>query len=89
MIVFPRNHRTKPKNGDSSVEETAVATQVVGDFPVVQPTAVVETVTITDEMKNVKVRQQIAQARLIARISGLREKRRKEEEEKKKKKKKK
>ena len=54
LVVFPRK-AGKVKNGDASAEETASATQLKGPLmPVVQDAQKLETVQITDDMKNAK-----------------------------------
>ena len=72
LIVFPRRGG-KVKKGDSSVEETSTATQLKGDIlPIEQPSAKIERVTITDEMKSKGAVWQLKQAKAHQYITGKR-----------------
>ncbi len=79
LIVFPRKSRSKPKHGDSSAAETAVVSQYKGAIqPIAAPALKVETVKITKELKEAKVFATLRQARVNARMVGIREKKAKE-----------
>eukprot|EP00499_Haloplacidia_sp_CaronLabIsolate_P014379 CAMPEP_0196782502 /NCGR_PEP_ID=MMETSP1104-20130614/11501_1 /TAXON_ID=33652 /ORGANISM="Cafeteria sp., Strain Caron Lab Isolate" /LENGTH=208 /DNA_ID=CAMNT_0042152739 /DNA_START=49 /DNA_END=675 /DNA_ORIENTATION=- len=86
LVVFPRGRNTKPKAGDSSVEETGQAQQLAGPImPITQEKMVPEVATITDDMRNFRAFMALRQARQDARLVGVRAKRAAEEAEKKKK----
>ncbi len=79
LVVFPRKSRNHPKKGDSSAADTAVVKQLTGAvLPIAATKVTVERVKITDDLKNKKAHQAIAEARKVARMVGIREKRAKE-----------
>ncbi|KAJ8618499.1 hypothetical protein MRB53_014685 [Persea americana] len=59
LVIFPRRSG-KYKNGDSTAEELASATQVWGEYlPITPEKPVVELVKVTDEMKAFKAYQKL------------------------------
>ncbi|MCL7035967.1 hypothetical protein MKW94_014513 [Papaver nudicaule] len=75
LVVFPRR-AGKFKNGDSTAEELASATQVTGDFmPITRERPEVELVKVTNEMKSVKAYQKLRLERTNKRHMGKRLKR--------------
>ncbi|RHY00777.1 hypothetical protein DYB26_007054 [Aphanomyces astaci] len=75
LVLFPRKRASKPKAGDSKVEETKNATQLVGAvLPIARPSKEVPTATITDALKNTSVVKTLRLARADARLVGLRKK---------------
>ncbi|KAK9454869.1 ribosomal protein L13e [Dipodascopsis uninucleata] len=76
LIVFPRK-AGKPKNGDSSAEEIATATQVSTSavLPIVQSAAEIEPRAITEEAKDFNAFATLRKARSDAKYFGIREKR--------------
>jgi len=76
LIVFPRN-RAKPKAGDSEQAALDTAEQLKGTImPVVAPSAAVETMAISDEMKEEGAFHKIRMARADYRLFGVRQKNR-------------
>ncbi|ETV70967.1 hypothetical protein H257_13700 [Aphanomyces astaci] len=75
LVLFPRKRASKPKAGDSKVDETKNATQLVGAvLPIARPSKEVPTATITDALKNTSVVKTLRLARADARLVGLRKK---------------
>ncbi|KAI3921079.1 hypothetical protein MKX01_036058 [Papaver californicum] len=75
LVVFPRR-AGKFKNGDSTAEELASATQVTGDFmPITRERPETELVKVTNEMKSVKAYQKLRLERTNQRHIGKRLKR--------------
>ena len=75
LVVFPRGRNTKPKAGDSSVEETSAAQQVSGAvFPVKNSKKSV-VANLTEELKEFNAFKTLRIARSDARLVGLRKKR--------------
>ncbi|KAL3653778.1 60S ribosomal protein L13B [Castilleja foliolosa] len=75
VVVFPRRAR-KFKNGDSTPEELATATQVSGAFlPIVREKPTVELVKVTNELKSFKAFDKLRLERTNARYVGVRAKR--------------
>merc|ERR1712168_1146221 len=74
LILFPLNAK-KPKKGDATAEEIALATQIGGK---VMPIKTVEkrprAMAITEDMANFKAFQAIRQARAVKRLHGIRAK---------------
>eukprot|EP01084_Bolivina_argentea_P113490 202236_1 len=86
LIVFPRKSNQRPKAGDSSPDETAEATQLVGPvMPIVKSAPVTEFTAITEEMRSTRAFRILRQERCNQRMFGLRAKRAAEEAEAKKK----
>ena len=82
LIVFPRGSNQKPKQGDSSAEETSTATQFAGAvLPITKAAPVVEMATLTADMKSARVFYQLRAARNEQKLTGIR-KRPKEEDKK-------
>jgi len=76
LIVFPRN-RAKPKAGDSEPAELDTAEQLKGTIiPVPEASKELETMAITDEMKEEEVFHKIRVARADYRLFGVRQKNR-------------
>jgi len=76
LIVFPRN-RAKPKAGDSATAELDIAEQLVGPIvPVPSTKKAVETMAITDAMKEENAFHKIRMARADFRLFGIRQKNR-------------
>jgi large subunit ribosomal protein L13e len=74
LVVFPRRSR-KSKVGDSSPEDLASVTQVLGSvLPIVKPRPTAELISITDELKSVKGYQKLRLERMNARLVGVRKK---------------
>ena len=72
LIVFPRKIN-QPKNGDSSAEELASATQLTGPaVPPVAPTPAVTFAPITEEMKAFRAHSTLRAARNDAKLYGKR-----------------
>ncbi|RWR84652.1 Ribosomal protein L13e [Cinnamomum micranthum f. kanehirae] len=72
LVIFPRRSG-KFKNGDSSAEELASATQVHGDYmPITREKPVVELVKVTDEMKAFKAYQKLRLEQTNKRHHGAR-----------------
>ncbi|CAK4674370.1 hypothetical protein LEN26_013884 [Aphanomyces euteiches] len=75
LVLFPRKRASKPKAGDSKVEETQNVTQHVGAvLPIARPSKEVPTATITEALKNDSVVKTLRLARADARLVGLRKK---------------
>ncbi|KAL3650617.1 60S ribosomal protein L13B [Castilleja foliolosa] len=75
LVVFPRRVR-KFKNGDSTPEELATATQVAGAYlPIVGEKPTVELVKVTDELKSFRAFDKLRLERTNARYVGVRAKR--------------
>ncbi|ETV99135.1 hypothetical protein H310_08544 [Aphanomyces invadans] len=75
LVLFPRKRASKPKAGDSKVEETKNATQLIGAvLPIARPSKEVPTAKITEELKNNSVVKTLRLARADARLVGLRKK---------------
>lgn len=82
LVVFPRK-AGKFKKGDSTQAELANATQFAGEIvPIVQPSAVVETVAITADMKKFTAVGALKQVRATQRLEGKKRWAKTEEEEK-------
>jgi large subunit ribosomal protein L13e len=74
LVVFPRRSR-KSKVGDSSPEDLASVTQVLGSvLPIVKPRPTVEFIPVTDELKAAKGYQKLRLERMNARFVGIRKK---------------
>lgn len=74
LIVFPRKRVSKPKNGDSTMEEMALATQYSGTImplPSSDNTTILME-TITDEMKDFKAFTTMRVANKETRVAGHR-----------------
>eukprot|EP00262_Sarcandra_glabra_P003489 TRINITY_DN14227_c0_g1_i1.p1 TRINITY_DN14227_c0_g1~~TRINITY_DN14227_c0_g1_i1.p1 ORF type:complete len:208 (+),score=46.13 TRINITY_DN14227_c0_g1_i1:214-837(+) len=72
LVIFPRRSG-KFKNGDSSAEELAAATQVQGQYmPVTLQKPLVELVKVTEEMKGFKAYQKLRVERMNMRHLGAR-----------------
>ncbi|KAL5993506.1 60S ribosomal protein L13B [Asimina triloba] len=72
LVIFPRRPG-KFKNGDSSAEELASATQVKGPLlPIAREQPIVELVKVTEEMKSVKAYQKLRLERTNERHFGAR-----------------
>jgi len=75
LVVFPRR-ANKPKNGDSTAEECAAATQHTGALmPVTAAKPVLEKVAITDAMKSESAYATLRLERMNKRMAGIRKKR--------------
>lgn len=76
LVVFPRKSVNKPKNGDSTPEETKNAVQHTGPiFPITRTSVKSTTAVITEEMKETSVYAKLRVARADARIAGKQAKR--------------
>ena len=84
LILFPHKKAKAPKAGEATPEEISKATQLVGK---ILPVSVkvdkskVDSMVITDEMKNFKAFHTIRQARAHKRLFGKRAKAKKDAEE--------
>ncbi|KAH7479817.1 hypothetical protein PRIC1_008631 [Phytophthora ramorum] len=84
LVVFPRKSVNKPKNGDSSPEETKNAVQYTGAIlPITRSSVKSTTAVITPEMKEKSVFTQLRVARADKRIFGKQAKRLADKKEKK------
>eukprot|EP00737_Agarophyton_chilense_P005502 gb/GEZJ01008469.1/.p1 GENE.gb/GEZJ01008469.1/~~gb/GEZJ01008469.1/.p1 ORF type:complete len:205 (-),score=29.96 gb/GEZJ01008469.1/:246-860(-) len=73
LIIFPRGSKHLPKNGDSSLEEQAAATQVTGvTMPLVKADKPVEFLPITAEMSSANLHSERRIARNEHKLSGIR-----------------
>merc|ERR1719223_1810777 len=78
LILFPRGRNTKPKNGDSPLEATNGATQLLAKdhgMPIVRSVVKSENAVITEEMKNAQVFKTLREARSEKKLAGHRAKR--------------
>jgi len=74
LVVFPRRSR-KSKVGDSSLEDLASVTQVLGSvLPIVKPRPTVEFIPVTDELKAAKGYQKLHLERMNALFVGIHKK---------------
>ncbi|KAK1321138.1 60S ribosomal protein L13-1 [Acorus calamus] len=72
LVIFPK-HSGKFKNGDSTAEELASATQVQGDYmPIIREKPVVSLVKINEEMRGFKAYQKLRLERMNKRHQGVR-----------------
>jgi len=72
LILFPTKCLKKPKNGDSTEEEVKGATQLTGPLmPIVNAKASVETMAITDDMKEFSAYHAVRKARQDHRLVGI------------------
>ncbi|OQR96435.1 hypothetical protein THRCLA_07284 [Thraustotheca clavata] len=75
LVVFPRKRASKPKHGDSTLEETKNAVQHTGAIlPIARVSKDIATAKITDDMKKTSVVNTLRLARADARLVGLRKK---------------
>ncbi|KAI3838859.1 hypothetical protein MKX03_002635 [Papaver bracteatum] len=75
LVVFPRR-AGKIKDGDSTPEELATATQVTGSFmPIVRERPTFDLVKVTNDMKSVKGYAKLRLERINAKHVGVRAKR--------------
>lgn len=73
LIVFPLRRLSKPKKGDSSVEELKTATQVKGTvLPISKGAAPVEFVPLTDDMKAFRAYSALRVSHNDAKMVGIR-----------------
>lgn len=74
LVIFPSRSR-KAKVGDSSPEDLASVTQVIGSvLPIVKPTPTIGFIPVTDELKAAKGYQKLLLERMNARFVGICEK---------------
>nr|CCA14227.1 60S ribosomal protein L13 putative [Albugo laibachii Nc14] len=76
LIIFPRKGLNKPKQGDSSAEETKKAVQHVGAIlPITRAAPKSESAVITEEMRSTSAYSTLRVARADARMAGRLKKR--------------